>query len=129
MEYSFFRVLTFGNHLTEQAERDKLHADDDQNQSDDEERTIAERSSAEHPLDREVCIKNESGKRRKDSPDTKEMERTRHVARCKQHGEQIESAFKESAPRRILIFRICVHGVAPALHRYGIPASAPTQGI
>src|SRR5208283_396594 len=100
-----FNVLSFSDHLTKQTDRHELDSDDNKDQPDKEQRTIAERRPAGNPLCDKVSINAQAGKSRYHSPHAEQMERPRNIAGGKEDGEQIEKSFKKS-PRTELRFPI-----------------------
>src|SRR5208283_2080605 len=66
-----FNMLSLGNHLAKQTDRHELDSDDNEDQADKEQRTIAERCPAGNPFCDKVPVNAQAGKCRYNSPHTK----------------------------------------------------------
>jgi hypothetical protein len=92
-----FILLLAVDHLPKQSERNELNTDNDEEESEEKKRPVAERSPTEEPFDGKISVDEDTDDEGDNSPDAEEVERTPDVSGREKNCQQIEESPGEPA--------------------------------
>jgi hypothetical protein len=100
-----FIPLLAVNHLAKKTERDELCTDNDEQEPDKKQWSVAEGSSSEEPLDGKVAVDKHADHERNEAPHSEQVEGPADVPCCEENGQKIEKSAGETADTE---FRVAV---------------------